>query len=85
MSSLSAYRLTWVSLSLDAGYLLTAALLILNMGYLLSVAAPDLGLWVAPLCCYCATHQSILKEISPRCALEALMLKLKLQYFGHLM
>ena len=28
---------------------------------------------------------SILKEISPRCSLEGLMLKLKLQYFGHLM
>ena len=30
-------------------------------------------------------NQSILKEISPRCSLERLMLKLKLQYFGHLM
>ena len=30
-------------------------------------------------------HQSILKEISPKCSLEGLMLKLKLQYFGHLM
>ena len=30
-------------------------------------------------------NQSILKEISPGCTLEALMLKLKLQYFGHLM
>ena len=29
--------------------------------------------------------QSILKEISPACSLEGLMLKLKLQYFGHLM
>ena len=29
--------------------------------------------------------QSILKEISPNCSLEGLMLKLKLQYFGHLM
>ena len=29
--------------------------------------------------------QSILKEISPGCSLEVLMLKLKLQYFGHLM
>ena len=29
--------------------------------------------------------QSILKEISPRCSLEGTMLKLKLQYFGHLM
>ena len=30
-------------------------------------------------------NQSILKEISPGCSLKALMLKLKLQYFGHLM
>ena len=30
-------------------------------------------------------YQSILKEISPGCSLEGLMLKLKLQYFGHLM
>ena len=29
-------------------------------------------------------HQSILKEINPGCSLEGLMLKLKLQYFGHL-
>ena len=31
------------------------------------------------------SHQFILKEISPGCSLEGLMLKLKLQYFGHLM
>ena len=31
------------------------------------------------------SSQSILKEISPGCSLEGLMLKLKLQYFGHLM
>ena len=36
----------------------------------------SLGLW---------SNQSILKEISPGCSLEGLMLKLKLQYFGHLM
>ena len=35
--------------------------------------------WTARRC-----NQSILKEISPRCSLEGLMLKLKLQYFGHL-
>ena len=33
---------------------------------------------------YKEVHQSILKEISPGCSLEGLMLKLKLQYFGHL-
>ena len=31
------------------------------------------------------SSQSILKEVSPGCSLEGLMLKLKLQYFGHLM
>jgi len=31
------------------------------------------------------SNQSMLKEISPACSLEGLMLKLKLQYFGHLM
>ena len=31
------------------------------------------------------SNQSILKEIGPGCSLEGLMLKLKLQYFGHLM
>ena len=31
------------------------------------------------------SKQSVLKEINPECSLEGLMLKLKLQYFGHLM
>ena len=31
------------------------------------------------------SNQSILKEISPECSLKGLMLKLKLQYFGHVM
>ena len=38
----------------------------------------------SPLDCK-ETNQSILKEISPGCSLEGLMLNLKLQYFGHLM
>ena len=38
----------------------------------------------SPLNCK-RSNQSILKEISPECALEGLMLKMKLQYFGHLM
>ena len=38
----------------------------------------------SPLDCN-TSNQSILKEISPGCSLEGLMLKLKLQYFGHLM
>ena len=33
----------------------------------------------------CKEIQSILREISPECSLEGLMLKLNLQYFGHLM
>ena len=36
--------------------------------------------WTAP-----RSNQSIIKEISPGCSLEGLMLKLKFQYFGHLM
>ena len=31
------------------------------------------------------SNQSIIKEINPECSLEGLMLKVKLQYFGHLM
>ena len=31
------------------------------------------------------SNQSVLKEINPKCSLEGLILKLKLQYFGHLM
>ena len=38
----------------------------------------------SPLDCK-ISNQSILKEISPGCSLEGLMLKLKLQYFGHMM
>ena len=38
----------------------------------------------SPLDCR-RSNQSILKEISPGCSLERMMLKLKLQYFGHLM
>ena len=41
-------------------------------------------LWRVPLTAR-RSNQSILKEISPWCSLEELMLKLKLQYFGHLM
>ena len=37
-------------------------------------------LWIAR-----RSNQSVLKEISPGCSLEGMMLKLKLQYFGHLM
>ena len=38
------------------------------------------GPWTARI-----SNQSILKEISPECSLEGLILKMKLQYFGHLM
>ena len=37
------------------------------------------------VCVYGRSNQSILKEISPGCSLEGMRLKLKLQYFGHLM
>ena len=39
----------------------------------------------SPLDCKEISNQSILKEISPGISLEGMMLKLKLQYFGHLM
>ena len=42
-------------------------------------------LWAYPICSLRRSNQSILKDISPGCSLEGLMLKLKLQYFGHLM
>ena len=48
----------------------------------------ELWFWKRFLRVPCSTrrsNQSILKEISPGCSLEGLMLKLKLQYFGHLM
>ena len=48
----------------------------------------ELWCWRRLLRVSCAarrSNQSILKEISPECSLEELMLKLKLQYFGHLM
>ena len=48
-----------------------------------------MGVCVCVLCTHTiymkGCNQSILKEISPECSLEGLMLKLKLQYFGHLM
>ena len=51
------------------------ALILLNCG-----VGEDWVPWTAR-----RSNQSILKEISPECSLEGLMLKLKLQYFGHLM
>ena len=52
------------------------------------IDAFELWYWKRPLRVSWTTrrsNQSILKEISPECSLEGLMLKLKLQYFGHLM
>ena len=66
-------------------------LLTLDEGYLLMAAPPDLDgfeLWCwrrllrVPWTAR-RSNQSILKEISPGCSLEGLMLKLKLQYIGH--
>ena len=54
----------------------TEELMLLNYG----VGENSLDLWTAR-----RSNQSILKEISPEYSLEGLMLKLKLQYFGHLM
>ena len=52
------------------------------------VDAFELWCWIRLLRVPCTarrSNQSILKEISPECSLEGLMLKLKRQYFGHLM
>ena len=54
MPTCHTYRLTWISLILDVGYLFTAApakplLLTLDEGYLLTAAPPDLEHGVAPL------------------------------------
>ena len=54
----------------------TEELMLLNCG----VGEDSWVSWTARI-----SNQSILKEISPGCSLEGLMLKLKLQYFGHLM
>ena len=62
---------------LDTERKLTAKeLMLLNFGVGEDLRVP----WTAR-----RSNQSILKEISPECSLEGLMLKLKLQYFGHLM
>ena len=49
-----------------------------------NLSATELWCWSVPWTAR-RSNQSILKEISPRCSLERMMLKLKLQYFGHLM
>ena len=49
------------------------------------IDAFELWCWRRLLRVHWRSNQSILKEISPGCSLEGLMLKLKLQYFGHLM
>ena len=54
----------------------TEELMLLNCGVGEDLRVP----WTAR-----RSNQSILKEISPGCSLEGMMLKLKLQYFGHLM
>ena len=54
----------------------TEELMVLNCGVGEDLRVP----WTAR-----RSNQSILKEISPGCSLEGIMLKLKLQYFGHLM
>ena len=54
----------------------TEELMLLNCGWRRLLRVP----WTAR-----RSNQSILKEISPEYSLEGLMLKLKLQYFGHLM
>ena len=52
-----------------------------NQISLLELSFKNVNIFSLFVCMY----QSILKEISPECSLEGLLLKLKLQYFGHLM
>ena len=61
-----------------------------NFGHLMQrIDASELRCWRrllrVPSLVARRSNQSILKEISPGCSLEGMMLKLKLQYFGHLM
>ena len=63
-------------------------LFLLMIYYLLYILYFELWCWIRLLRVPWTarrSNQSILKEISPGCLLEGLMLKLKLQYFGHLM
>ena len=81
MPSHNTYHLTWVSLTLDLGYLFTAAPAKHSHCSLPWMRRRLLRVpWTAR-----RSNQPILREISPGCSLEGLMLKLKLQYFGHLM
>ena len=78
-------------LTLEIGYLLSAAhhsSWTIRKAECLRIDAFELCCWSSPLWVTWTareSNQSILKEISPEYSLEGLMLKLKLQYFGHLM
>ena len=74
--SFQARVLEWVAIAFSERKLNTEELMFLNCGIGEDLRVP----WTAR-----RFNQSILKEISPGCSLEGLMLKLKLQYFGHLM
>ena len=84
-------------LTLDEGYLLTTAPPDLERGVaplgpsvptqppLLRYGVAPLGRRPWPRACGSSSWQSVLRDIHPECSLEGLILKLKLQYFGHLM
>ena len=70
MPSRNTYRLAWVSLTLDVGYLFTAApvqslLLTLDEGYLLTTTPPDLERGVAPLGPPVPTQPLLLAHAAP--------------------
>ena len=70
----------WISFQRNGSFLVLASLSLSWYSlYICSLSELQLGVNLA------LSNQSILMEISPRCSLEGMMLKLKLQYFGHLM
>ena len=82
-SSILAQRIPWTE---EPGWLQTMAMQEVRHDW--TIDAFELWCWKRLLRVPWTTrrsNQSILKEISPGCSLEGLMLKLKLQYFGHLM
>ena len=87
-STPTLHELNWISLN-KSSHLINQSVVLLSMKCPIWTK-PDFELWCwrrllrVPWTAR-RSNQSILKEISPGCSLEGLMLKLKLQYFGHLM
>ena len=80
MSSSNCCFLTCIQISQEAGKVVWYSHLLKNYSVFCDSHSQRLWLWTTK-----GSNQSILKEISPEYSFEGLMLKLKLQYFGHLM